>query len=97
MYFVNEKHKTNFQTLLIYFKRFSSEYICASYIAAVPEIFYLIDFSEELTGPFDWYFDNGIRSKLLLGNLCKDKFQLVELGIHFWTAQIFSFQNALFT
>lgn len=97
VYFVSEQHKSNFQTLLSYFNSSNSEYICASYIAAVPEIFHLIDFSKEVSGPFDWYFDNGIKKNLILGNLCKDSFQLVELGLHFWTAQQFSLQNSLFT
>ncbi|UPM52442.1 DUF2538 family protein [Gottfriedia acidiceleris] len=97
MYFVNEQHKINFKTLLQRFKNNKSEYICASYIAAVPEIFQLIDFSEELSGPFHWYFDNSLKTKLILGNLSKELLQLVELGLHFWTAQKFSLQNALFT
>lgn len=59
IYFVNDKHRQNFEKLQVKFpnaKR-AGDYRAACYIAAHPEIIKCFNVFRQKNGPFDWYFD----------------------------------------
>lgn len=95
MYFLNDKHKSNFQFCIDKFEVRNREYYSSCYIASVPEIFKCFTLQEQIHGPFDWFFeflDDNLTPGTKIGDtapLTNQTTALIHLALNLWNGHPF--------